>query len=48
MVTLSPKLPPLPSVTVPMTDPKTGLISTEWYGWFKLVDTIVRTLRTEV
>jgi hypothetical protein len=48
MVTLSPKLPPLPNVTVPVIDPKTGLISIEWYSWLKLVDTIVRTLRTEV
>ena len=48
MVTTSPKLPPMPSVTVPVMDPKTGLVSAEWYSWLKLVDTIVRTLRTEV
>ena len=48
MATLSPALPPMPSPTVPVVDPKTGLMSAEWYSWLKLVDTIVRTLRTEV
>ena len=48
MATTSPALPPMPSSTVPMTDPKTGLISPEWYGWLRLVEIIVRKLRTEV
>lgn len=48
MVTASPKLPPLPSHTVPVTDPKTGIVTPDWYSWLKLVDTILRQVRTEV
>lgn len=48
MATASPQMPPLPHHTVPVVDPKTGLIDTDWYTWMKLVETIIRTLRTEV
>jgi hypothetical protein len=38
----------LPGPDVPVTDPKTGLPNPDWYQWFKVLELIVRGLRTEV
>lgn len=48
MATTTPALPPLPSQTIPVVDPNTGLVNADWYRWLKLLEHIVRGLRTEV
>lgn len=48
MATATPVLRPLPAQTVPVIDPQTGLINPDWYQWLKLLEVIVRGLRTEV
>lgn len=35
-------IPPLPAPTAPLVDPRTGLISTAWFNWFKAIDKAIR------
>lgn len=48
MATATPELPPMPPPNVPVVNPQTGLVDEHWYRWLKLVETIIRGLRTEV
>jgi hypothetical protein len=48
MATETPELPPIPPPNIPIIDPQTGLANEYWYRWLKLVEQIVRGLRTEV
>ena len=48
MATESPELPALPQYDVPLIDPKTGRMSLVWYTYLRALDTIVRTLQSEI
>jgi hypothetical protein len=48
MPTATPPLLPIPTYSVPLIDPRTGRISTEWFNYFQSLDAIVRALRLEI
>ncbi len=39
---------PIPGPNVPFIDPRTGLVTREWYEWLKSIDRLVRGLRDEI
>lgn len=47
MATATPPLPPMPSQDVPVID-QNGRMNVDWYRYLKMLETIVRGLRTEV
>jgi hypothetical protein len=42
MPIVSPSLPPIPPPQVPLVDPRTGLVSTEWYNFLRGVEQLLR------
>jgi len=48
MASNSPELPALPQYDVPMIDARTGRMSLVWYTYLRALDTIVRTLQSEI
>jgi hypothetical protein len=48
MATNLQQLPPLPAPAEPLVEPKTGLINTTWYLWFKRLDDHVREIEQRI
>ena len=42
MAITSPRLPACPPPQVPLVDPHTGLVSTEWYNFLRGVEQLLR------
>lgn len=48
MATAAPPLPPKPDANMPVVDPRTGKLTPVWDQWFQAVNTILRTVRSEI
>jgi hypothetical protein len=48
MPTATQPLPPMPSPTHPVQDPRTGLPDRVWYTYLTALDRLVRALREEI
>jgi hypothetical protein len=48
MPTTTPLPPPTPDISVPLVDPATGRMTTEWYRWLTFWVRILTQLRKEI
>ena len=48
MPTTSPPIPPIPPPSVPLVDPKTGLLVPDWYRFLKALRDVAAKIREEI